>query len=66
MQLTIDIPEKVVERAAALGIPVSTLVLQALERIADVPVSGKTGSIIDLLAMPDGADLDLDPAVGDY
>ncbi len=55
-----------VERAAALGVPITTLVSRALEQIAETPVSGKAGSIIDLIAMPDGADLDLDPAVGEY
>jgi hypothetical protein len=61
MELTIDIPEKVVERAAALGLPVSTLVSQALEKIAESPVSGQTGGIVDLIAMPEGSDIDFDP-----
>jgi hypothetical protein len=65
MEMTIDIPEKVVERAAALGLPVSTLVSQALDQIVGVP-SGKTGSIIDLVAMPEGSDLDLDPGASNY
>jgi len=38
MVLTIDIPEKVVERAAALGLPVSTLVSQALNEIGEEPL----------------------------
>jgi hypothetical protein len=59
MELTIEIPEKVVQRAAALGVPVTTLVSQALEQIVDVP-AGKTGSIIDLIAMPEGSDLDFE------
>ena len=35
MVMTIDNPEKVIERAAALGLPVSTLVSQALEQIVE-------------------------------
>jgi hypothetical protein len=61
MEMTIDIPEKVVERAAALGLPVSTLVSQALDQIVEAPISGKVGSIIELIAMPEGSDLDFDP-----
>jgi len=38
MVLTIDIPEKVVGRAAALGLPVSTLVSQALNQIGEEPL----------------------------
>jgi hypothetical protein len=34
MTLTIDIPEKVVERAKELGVPVNTLVLQTLDALA--------------------------------
>jgi len=61
MVMTIDIPEKVVERAAALGLPVSTLVSKALEQIVDQSSDRKTGSIIDLVAMPEGSDPDFDP-----
>jgi hypothetical protein len=43
MLLTIDIPEKIVERAAALGLPVSTLVSQALNKLAEEPLP-KTSS----------------------
>lgn len=60
MELTIEIPEKVVERAAALGVPVTTLVSEALDRIAQAPVSCP-GSIVDLVAMPEGADPDFEP-----
>jgi hypothetical protein len=38
MEMTIDIPEKVVERAAALGLPVTTLVSQALDQIVEEPI----------------------------
>lgn len=38
MVLTIDIPDKVVERAAALGLPVTTLVSQALNEIGEDPL----------------------------
>ncbi len=38
MELTIDIPERVVERAAALGLPVGTLISQALDQIAEEPI----------------------------
>jgi hypothetical protein len=38
MVMTIDVPEKVVERAAALGLPVSALVSQALDQIVDEPI----------------------------
>jgi hypothetical protein len=38
MELTIDIPERLVRRAAALGVPVETLVAQALDQIADEPI----------------------------
>jgi hypothetical protein len=34
MTLTIDIPEKVVERAKELGVPVSTLVSETLDALA--------------------------------
>jgi hypothetical protein len=61
MELTIDIPEKVVERAAALGVPVSTLVFQALDQLAEPSGSGKSGSIVDLIAMPEGSDWSFDP-----
>jgi hypothetical protein len=59
--MTIDIPEKVVERAAALGLPVSTLVSRALDQIVEDLPSCKSGSIVDLVAMPEGSDLDFDP-----
>ena len=39
MELTIEIPEKVVERAAALGVPVSTLVSRALEEIGQEEIA---------------------------
>jgi hypothetical protein len=58
MEMTIDIPEKVIERAAALGLPVSTLVSQALDQIVKASV---TGTIIDLVAMPEGSDPDFNP-----
>jgi hypothetical protein len=38
MEMTIEIPEKVVERAAAFGLPVSTLVSQALDQFAEEPI----------------------------
>src|ERR1700688_3196085 len=63
MELTIKIPEKLIKRAEELGLPVKTLVDQALLQIldADVPFTGKTGSIVDLIAMREGADIDFDP-----
>jgi hypothetical protein len=38
MVMTIDIPDKVVARAAALGKPVSDLVAQALDHLAHQPL----------------------------
>ncbi len=35
MELTIEVPERVVARAAELGVPVETLVSQALEGIGE-------------------------------
>jgi hypothetical protein len=61
MELTIEIPEKVVERAAALGVPVTTLVSQALDQIVETPMSSQPGSIIDLIAMPEGSDPEFEP-----
>ena len=61
MELTIEIPEKVVERAAALGVPVTTLVSQALDQIVEAHGNSEPGSIIDLIAMPDGSDPDFEP-----
>jgi post-segregation antitoxin (ccd killing protein) len=49
MVLTIDIPEKVVERAAALGLPVSALVSQALNEIGEEPIpEGLCGWVLPL------------------
>jgi hypothetical protein len=61
MEMTIAIPKKVIERAAALGVPVSTLVSQALDQIAESRIPTKPGSIVDLIAMPEGSDWDFDP-----
>jgi hypothetical protein len=38
MVLTIDIPEKVVERAASLGVPVDKLVAEAINGIGEEPL----------------------------
>ena len=38
MELTIEVPEQLVERAAELGIPVRVLIDRALEEIARGPV----------------------------
>jgi hypothetical protein len=38
MELTIEVPEKLIERAATLGVPVTTLVSQALDQIARDPI----------------------------
>lgn len=38
MQMTIDIPANVIQRAADLGLPVETLVSQALREIAEEPI----------------------------
>jgi hypothetical protein len=51
----------VVERAAALGLPVKTLIAEALHRIVEEPVAATMGSIIDLIAMPEGSDPDFEP-----
>jgi hypothetical protein len=61
MELTIEIPEKLIKRAQELGLPIKTLVDQALNQIADSPAPGKSGNIADLLAMPEGVDIDFDP-----
>jgi hypothetical protein len=41
MELTIEIPEKLIKRAEELGLPVKTLVDQALQQIADAPRFGE-------------------------
>jgi hypothetical protein len=61
MELTIEIPEKLIKRAEELGLPVKTLVDQALDQILDAPIPGRAGNIVDLLAIPEGADIDFDP-----
>jgi len=61
MEPTIEIPERLIKRAAELGLPVKALVDQALNQIGDDPVPGKAGNIADPLAMPEGADIDFDP-----
>jgi hypothetical protein len=61
MELTIEIPEKLIKRAEELGLPVRTLVDQALNQIVDAPVASKAGSIVDLLSMPEDDDIDFDP-----
>jgi hypothetical protein len=38
MELTIEIPERVIKRAEELGVPVKTLVDQALNQIVEEPV----------------------------
>jgi hypothetical protein len=38
MMLTVDIPEKVVQQAAKLGMPVDQLVSQAIDKIGEEPV----------------------------
>jgi hypothetical protein len=38
MEITIEIPDNVIQRAEALGLPVSTLVSQALDQIVEEPV----------------------------
>ena len=38
MELTIKIPERVIERANALGVPVNALVDQALNQIGEEPI----------------------------
>jgi hypothetical protein len=62
MELTIEIPDKLIQRAAELGVPVKSLVSQALEQIsAAPPAPSKAENIADLLAMPEGSDIDFDP-----
>jgi hypothetical protein len=61
MELTIEIPERLIKRAEELGLPVKTLVDQALNQILDAPGPDKAGNIVDLLAMPEGADIDFEP-----
>ena len=41
MELTIEIPEKLIRRAEELGLPVKTLVDQVLQQIADAPQFGE-------------------------
>ncbi len=38
MTLTVDIPEKVVQQAAKLGVPVEKLVSQAIDEIGEEPL----------------------------
>jgi hypothetical protein len=61
MELTIEIPEKLIKRAEELGLPVKTLVDQALNQIADAPAVGQAGNIVDLISMPEGDEIDFDP-----
>jgi hypothetical protein len=61
MELTIEIPERLVKRAEELGLPVKTLVDQALNLIADAPVGSKATSIVDLIAVPEDDEIDFDP-----
>ena len=61
MELTIEIPEKLIKRAEELGLPVKTLVDQALQQIADAPAVSNVGSIADLISMPAGDEIDFDP-----
>jgi hypothetical protein len=61
MELTIEIPERLVKRAEELGLPIKTLVDQALQQIADAPAASKAGSIADLISMPEDDEIDFDP-----
>jgi hypothetical protein len=61
MELTIEIPERLVKRAEELGLPVKTLVDRALSRIVEEPVAGEAGSIVDLISMPEDDEIDFDP-----